>query len=43
MIDEHARIRRHIRFFIAGEAIHDFAAPLPADGELCIVQALSGG
>ena len=43
MIDEHARIRRHIRFFIAGEAIHDLAAPLPADGELCIVQALSGG
>ena len=40
---EHARIRRHIRFFIAGEAIHDLAAPLPADGELCIVRALSGG
>jgi len=43
MIDEQGRIRRHIRFFIAGEAIHDLAAPLPADGELCIVQALSGG
>ena len=36
MIDEHARIRRHIRFFIAGEAIHDLAAVAAADGELCI-------
>ena len=43
MIDEHGRIRRHIRFFVAREAVHDLAAPLPADGELCIVQALSGG
>ena len=43
MIDEHGRIRRHIRFFVAGEAVHDLAAPLQADGELCIVQALSGG
>jgi hypothetical protein len=43
MIDEQGRIRRHIRFFCAGEAVEDVAQPLPADGELCIVQALSGG
>lgn len=43
MIDEHGRIRRHIRFFVAGKAVNDLAAPLPADSELCIVQALSGG
>lgn len=43
MIDEQGRVRRYIRFFVAGEALTDLAAPLPADGELCIVQALSGG
>lgn len=43
IIDEQGRIRRHIRFFVNGEQIHDLAQPLDADGELVIVQALSGG
>ena len=43
MIDEQGRIRRHIRFFFDGEMVVDLACPLKPDGELCIVQALSGG
>lgn len=43
MIDEQQRMRPHIRFFFAGEQLRDFTQPLPSDGELIIVQALSGG
>lgn len=43
MMDEQRRIRRHIRLFFNGEMLFDPDHPLPADGELCIVQALSGG
>lgn len=43
MIDEQGRIRRHIRMFHQGQMVHELAQPLRADGELLIVQALSGG
>lgn len=43
MIDEQGRVRRHIRFFVDGEQVRDLTRPLRADGELIIVQALSGG
>jgi len=43
MIDEQDRMRRHIRFFVAGEQVFDLARPLQATDELVIVQALSGG
>lgn len=43
MIDEQGRIRRHIRLFHAGEMVKDLSQALRADGELLIVQALSGG
>lgn len=43
MIDEQGRVRRHIRLFCSGNAVFDPAAALPPDGELLIVQALSGG
>jgi hypothetical protein len=43
MIDEHDRVRRHIRFFAGGVALSDLAHPLRADEDLLIVQALSGG
>ena len=43
MVDEQDRVRRHIRFFAGGVALTDLAQPLHADGELLIVQALSGG
>lgn len=43
MIDEQGRIRRHIRFFCAGEMVHSLSYALADDDELLIVQALSGG
>jgi len=43
MLDEQQQIRPHIRFFFAGEQLRDLAQPLYANGELIIVQALSGG
>ena len=43
MIDEQEQIRRHIRFFLNGEQVHELAQPLAANDELVIVQALSGG
>ena len=43
MIDEHDRVRRHIRIFSGGQQIFDLTHPLPPDEELIIVQALSGG
>ena len=43
VIDEQGRIRRHIRFFYQNEMVHALSQTLSADGELYIVQALSGG
>ena len=43
MVDEQDRMRRHVRFFVNGEATFDLSAPLSPTDELCIVQALSGG
>lgn len=43
MIDEQDAMRRHVRFFVNGEATFDLARPLAPTDELCIVQALSGG
>ena len=43
MVDEQDRLRRHIRFFVAGEQVFDLARALQPGDELCIVQALSGG
>ena len=43
MIDEQGGIRRHIRFFYRQTQVFDLAAPVSDDGELLILQALSGG
>jgi len=43
MVDEQGNIRRHMRMFFDGEMVHLLSHPLRADGELLIVQALSGG
>jgi hypothetical protein len=43
MIDEQDGIRRHIRLFYRQAQVFDLAAPVSDDGELLIVQALSGG
>jgi len=43
IIDEQGSIRRHIRFFYNNQMVHTLSQTLSADGELYIVQALSGG
>ncbi|WP_291991985.1 MoaD/ThiS family protein [Candidatus Accumulibacter sp. ACC003] len=43
MIDEQQQMRPHVRFFFDGEPLHELSQPLRSDGELIIVQALSGG
>jgi molybdopterin converting factor small subunit len=43
MVDEHGRLRRHMRLFYRSEMVFDPATAVAADGELLIVQALSGG
>jgi len=43
IIDEHARIRPHIKLFVDGTQARDLASPLPASAEVIIVGALSGG
>ena len=43
MIDEQDRMRRHVRFFVNGEATFDLGLPVRPTDEVCIVQALSGG
>ena len=43
MINEQGNLRRHMRMFFDGEMVHELSHPLRADGELLIVQALSGG
>lgn len=43
MIDEQGGIRRHIRLFYRQAQVFDLEAPVSDDGELLIVQALSGG
>ena len=43
MIDEQDRMRRHVRFFVNGDATFDLHLPLRSTDEVCIVQALSGG
>ena len=43
MIDEQDRMRRHVRFFVNGDATFDLRLTLQSTDEVCIVQALSGG
>lgn len=46
VLDEQGALRKHMIIFINGEMIRDrerLSDPVPADGELYIMQALSGG
>ena len=44
IIDEHQRVRRHIKLFVnATQADDDLAMPLAEGDEVMIVAALSGG
>ena len=43
MVDEHDRIRPHMRIFVNREAVRGLDAPLAPGDEVQILQALSGG
>lgn len=43
MLDEHGRIRRHMKVFVNDEATLDLDTALAESDELTIMQALSGG
>ena len=44
IIDEHQRVRRHIKLFVnSTQADDDLATPLAGTDEIMIVAALSGG
>jgi molybdopterin converting factor small subunit len=43
VVDEQGNLRQHVRFFTGGEQVFELAARLDPQGELVIVQALSGG
>ena len=43
MVDEHGRLRQHMRVFVNREAVRDLALPLAPTDEVVIMQALSGG
>ena len=43
IVDEQGRIRRHMRLFHESKTVHELTQVLRPDGELFIVQALSGG
>ncbi|MBC7999436.1 MAG: MoaD/ThiS family protein [Leptolyngbya sp.] len=43
MIDEHDRMRQHIKIFVNKNAVNSVAAPLSANDEVHIICALSGG
>jgi len=43
IIDEHGRIRQHIKFFVNGLQVRDLSPRLDGDDEVMIVCALSGG
>jgi hypothetical protein len=46
VLDEQGTLRKHMAVFINGESIHDrihLSDPVPPDGEVYVMQALSGG
>ena len=46
VLDEGGAVRRHMVIFVNGEQISDretLSDPVPADGEVYVMQALSGG
>jgi len=46
VLDDQGALRHHMMVFVNGEQIHDRTAlsdPVPADGEVYVIQALSGG
>ena len=43
IIDEQGRLRPHIKLFVGLDLVRDLATPVPADRDVMIVAALSGG
>lgn len=43
VVDEQGRLRQHMKVFVGDEAVRDLDARLPADVEVTLMQALSGG
>jgi len=46
VLDDRGSVRKHMTIFVNGEAIRDRVAlsdPVPDDGEVYVMQALSGG
>lgn len=46
VLDEHGALRHHMVIFVNGAQVRDrkeLSDPLPSDGEIYIMQALSGG
>jgi len=46
VVDEHGALRHHMVVFVDGRQIQDrkhLSDPVPADGEVYVMQALSGG
>lgn len=43
MVNEQDEMRPHIIFFVAGARTRNIAEPLPANSEVVILHALSGG
>ena len=43
IIDEQGRVRPHIKMFVGPMLVRDLATPVPADRDVMIVGALSGG
>ena len=46
ILDDQSRLRRHVAIFVDGRRIKarpDLSDPLPADAQIYVLQALSGG
>ena len=46
VLDEHGAVRKHMVVFVSGEMIRDrekLSDPVPAEAEVYVMQALSGG
>lgn len=43
MVDEQARVRKHMKVFVNDEPVRDLATPITERDEITIMQALSGG
>ena len=43
MVDEQSRLRPHMKVFVNADMVRELEAPVGADDEVTIMQALSGG